>query len=225
MLYPSSWLRGASLGEAISCELRLGIVTGKLKPGEKLSENGIAADFGTSRSPVREALRTLSGEGLIRLERMGAVVVGLGAEEVRELYDVRCLIESFAQERLSRMDREPILARLERILDRMELAAKHKDIEEFALLDFTFHETIVEEANHSRIRQLWRSIRQLVLTVMLVTTEDVFGEGEARVAAVIGKHRALLDSLRSGDETEVREQVRTYFADSFATLDHTLGRA
>ncbi|MBB6636879.1 GntR family transcriptional regulator [Cohnella thailandensis] len=225
MAYPAAWLRGASLGEAITCELRLSIVTGKLKPGEKLSENRIAADFGTSRSPVREALRVLSDEGLIRLERMGAVVLGLSEAEVKELFDVRYLIESFVQERLSRMDREPIIGQLERIIDKMELAAKHRDIEEFALQDFSFHETIVAEAKHSRIWQLWRSIRQLVLSVMLVTTQEVFGASAARIEAVIEKHRIILRSLRSGSEEEIQKQVRNYFADSYETLHHSLGKS
>ncbi|RUS47183.1 GntR family transcriptional regulator [Cohnella sp. AR92] len=225
MAYPAAWLRGASLGEAITCELRLGIVTGKLKPGEKLSENRIAADFGTSRSPVRESLRTLSDEGLIRLERMGAVVLGLSEDEVRELFDVRSLIEGFVQERLSHMDLEPVIVQLERIIDKMTLAAKHRDVEEFAFQDFSFHETIVAEAKHSRIWQLWRSIRQLVLTVMLVTTEKVFGEGEERTEAVVEKHRVLLQGLRSGSETEIRKQVRNYFADSYVTLHRSLGQS
>lgn len=224
MAYPAAWLRGASLGEAITCELRLSIVTGKIQPGETLSENRIAADFGTSRSPVREALRTLSGEGLIRLERMGAVVLGLSSKEVEELFDVRYLIESFVQERLSRIDREPLIASLRRILDKMELALRHQDAEEFAYQDFAFHETIIAEAGHSRIWQLWRSIRQLVLAVMLVTTREVFADGEERVQAVIEKHRFILDGLRSGDADEIQKRVRSYFKDSFVTLHHSLGK-
>lgn len=69
--YPSAWLQNASLGETIACELRLRIINGTIKTGETISENWVASEFGTSRSPVREALKTLSSEGLIRLERMG----------------------------------------------------------------------------------------------------------------------------------------------------------
>lgn len=65
--YPSAWLLGMSLGEKIASELRLQIINGTIPTGEILSENRIAADFGTSRSPVREAMKSLSNEGLIRL--------------------------------------------------------------------------------------------------------------------------------------------------------------
>jgi len=222
MKYPEAWLRGASLGEGIACNIRLKIVSGTIQPGDKLSENGIAAEFGTSRSPVREALKTLSGEGLIRLERMGAVVIGLGPKEVGELYDVRYLIESFVQSRIAALDAAALSVVLERIIDKMELAGRHRDPVEFAYQDLSFHETIIAEAKHSRIWQLWKSIRQLVMTVMLITTEEVFAEGAERVEAVIEKHRILLQGIRSGDPEEVQKKVRRYFDDSYVTLRHSL---
>ncbi|CAM3918774.1 GntR family transcriptional regulator [Cohnella lubricantis] len=225
MRYPESWLRGAPLGEGITCELRMQIISGALKPGETLSENRIAADFGTSRSPVREAMKTLSSEGLIRLERMGAVVIGLGEKEVDELYDVRFLIESFAQQRMAGLDTGPLIVQLGRIIDKMELAAKHMDPIEFAYQDLAFHETIIAEAKHSRIWQLWKSIRQIVMTVMLLTTEEVFSEGEARVAGVIDKHRKLLNGIQTNDPKTIERTVRDYFADSYVTLHDSISPA
>lgn len=224
MRYPEAWQRGQSLGERIGSELRLRILEGELPAGETISENKVAAEFGTSRSPVRDALKTLANEGLIRLERMGAVVVGMGAQEVEELYDVRCLIESFAQRRLADRFDDRLAEQLGRIIDRLELAARHRDPVEFACQDMAFHETIVAAANHSRIWQLWRSIRQIVLAVMLITTREVFSEGGARVAGVVDKHRALLTGLRSGRPDEIEATVRAYFADSYATLHKSIPR-
>lgn len=218
MLFPSSWLQGASRGEAIACELRLRIISGTLRPGEVLSENRIAADFDSSRSPVREALRTLSNEGLIRLERMGVVVLGLKMKDVEELYDVRFLIESFVQQRLASAVPEPLITQLHNIIDKMELAGRHQDAVEFAYQDLTFHETIIEAAEHSRISHLWRSIRYVVMTVMLLTTKEVFHQGEHKVSAVIEKHRLLIQALESGDKSLIQAGVRQYFKDSGKTL-------
>lgn len=220
--YPAAWLSGASLGEAVACELRLQIIRGAIPPQEVLSENRIASDFGISRSPVREALRTLAAEGLIELERMGAVVRGLNARDRKELYDVRYLIESFVQRQIVLQNNEELLQRLAHIIDRMELAAKHMDSVEFTFQDLLFHEAIITEAKHNRIWHLWKSIRQLVLTVMLITTENVFNDGETRIAAVIDKHRTLLESLQSGDTHINEEAVRVYFADSRNTLDQSI---
>ncbi|MFC4100789.1 GntR family transcriptional regulator [Paenibacillus xanthanilyticus] len=222
MRYPSAWLAGLSLGETIACELRLQIINGTIKSGEVISENRIAADFNTSRSPVREALKSLSNEGLIRLERMGAVVLGLSRTDVEELYDVRFLIESFVQQRLAFADNTALTASLLQLIDKMELAVKHGDVVEFAHLDFTFHETIVTAAAHTRILHLWKSIRHIVLTVMLITTDEVFSEGEAKLASVIDKHRIIVSGLASKNVDTIREVVETYFADSRTTLYHSL---
>ncbi|CQR51336.1 GntR family transcriptional regulator [Paenibacillus riograndensis] len=222
MHYPATWLQGASLGESIACELRLQIINEHIKPGEVLSENRIAADFGTSRSPVREALKSLSGEGLIRLERMGAVVVGLNIKDVKELYDVRYLIESFAQQRLAVNIQDALIQQLEQSIDKMKLAVKHNDYVEFALQDFSFHEAIVTEANHTRILHLWNSIRYIVMTVILITTEKGFTLGEARMNWVADKHRTVVEALRSGDPETIHKVVKEYFADSGETLIRSL---
>lgn len=220
MKFPASWLKGSSLGESIACELRLQIINNTIKQGEVLSENRIAADFGTSRSPVREAMKTLSGEGLITLQRMGAVVNGLLLKDIDELYDVRYLIESFAWQRLAEEDPAPLIARLHQIVDKMELAAKYRDTVEFAFQDLSFHELIISSANHTRIWHLWTSIRQIVMTVMLITTEDVLSQGEDRIAYVVDKHRKLLKGLESRDPAIISARIEEYFADSRNTL-HT----
>lgn len=218
MQFPSSWLQGASRGEAIACELRLRIISGELRPGETLSENRIAADYESSRSPVREALRTLSNEGLIRLERMGVVVLGLKISDVEELYDVRFLIESFVQQRLANNVPVQLLTQLRNTIDKMELAGRHRDAIEFAHQDLTFHEAIIEAAKHTRISHLWRSIRYVVMTVMLLTTRRVFAQGEQKISDVIQKHRLLLEALESGDKGQIQAGVRAYFKDSGKTL-------
>lgn len=222
MHYPQEWLQGSSLGESIACELRLHIINGTVKPGEIISENRVAADFGTSRSPVREALKTLSNEGLIRLERMGAVVLGLSMKDVEELYDVRFLIESFVQQRLARADQERLIVKLNQVIDKMELAVKYRDVTDFAFQDLSFHEAIIAAAEHNRIMHLWTSIRQIVMTVLLITTDEIFSEGEDKLRTVIEKHRTIVRGLESKDSNKIQQVVQAYFADSRRTLHISL---
>ncbi|MBE9915415.1 MULTISPECIES: GntR family transcriptional regulator [Paenibacillus] len=222
MQYPSAWLQNASLGETIACELRLRIINGTIKTGEIISENWVASEFGTSRSPVREALKTLSNEGLIRLERMGAVVLGLNLTDVEELYDVRYLIESFVQQRLAETEVAGLLANLQRIVDKMELAVKHNDAVEFSYQDLSFHEAIITAAEHNRILHLWKSIRPIVMTVMLITTEEIFSKGETKLHTVIDKHYTIMKGLKSRKKDVVEQVVRDYFADSRKTLHNSI---
>src|SRR4051794_36796707 len=107
-LFPAKMLSKAGAGERIASELRMRIISGMIESGAILSENKLAADFAVSRSPIREALKVLASENIIRLERMGAVVVGLTEKEIQEIYDVRLLIETFVFERLVRMDTDKL---------------------------------------------------------------------------------------------------------------------
>ncbi|MCM3493937.1 GntR family transcriptional regulator [Paenibacillus lactis] len=218
MKYPSAWLQGASLGEAIASELRLQIISGTIKRGEVISENRIAGEFGTSRSPVREAMKTLSSEGLIQLERMGAVVMGLSLKDVEELYDVRYLIESFVQGEVFARQQPELIRQLRQIVDRMELAAKHVDPIEYSYQDLSFHERIITEANHKRILHLWKSIRPIVMTVMLITTRQVFSGGASKLRYVTDKHIRLIQEMESLDPDRIQTAVQQYFDDSRRTL-------
>ncbi|MBQ3410333.1 MAG: gluconate operon transcriptional repressor GntR, partial [Bacillus sp. (in: Bacteria)] len=131
-LYPEKWLSKASTGDRVASELRMRIIAGAIESGTILSENKIAADFSVSRSPVREALKLLASENIIRLERMGAVVIGLTEKEIEEIYDVRLLIETFIFERLGKMDTNDLVRELNKIMEMMKIAIKYHDSDEFS---------------------------------------------------------------------------------------------
>jgi GntR family transcriptional regulator of gluconate operon len=214
MKYPSVWLQGASLGERIACELRLQIIRGMQTPDTVLSENQIAADFGTSRSPVREALKVLSGEGLLRLERMGAIVIGMTPADMEELFDVRMLIEHFVVQRFVHRDNAGLVTALNRMIDKMEVALKHRDVVEFSLHDFTFHEALVLEAGHTRILHTWNGMRQLILTVMLAATEQRFAANIEESQVTIHNHRTFANALNKGSAQELSEFIENHYRDT-----------
>ena len=87
------------LREIVTSELRQAILAGRYKPGERLVEDRLAEDFGVSRNPVREALRSLAAEGLVSLTaRRGATVAAPSAEDAREMIEVRATLEGYADE-------------------------------------------------------------------------------------------------------------------------------
>lgn len=211
-----------TLGEKISAVLRKRIVSGISKPGTRLSENKLSAEFGTSRSPVRDALKTLSNEGLIRLERMGAVVLGLDKKDIEELYEVRYLIESFALKRLANMYSEEVAQRLMVITDKMEMAAKHHNHEELAHYDFLFHDYIVRQIQHNRILQLWNSMKHVVMTVLLVTTERRFSNNNEETSVLIEKHRQLIDTLKTMQAEHIEQQLQEHYSDTYNSIHKLL---
>jgi GntR family transcriptional regulator of gluconate operon len=222
MNYPSSWLQGASLGEKIAAELRYQIIKGIIPQGSILSENQIASEFETSRAPVRDCFKTLSNEGLIRLERMGAFVIGLSTRDMDELYDIRFLIENFVIQRLVEANNGALIYSLNKIIDKMKIAGRHHDHIELAYYDLAFHETIIKEAHHKRILHLWNNIRNIVLTALLVATQQRFSTDEHEMQKLIDKHRLLALSLSSKDGDYIGKILQDHFEDTRRTVNSSV---
>ncbi|ALS20783.1 MULTISPECIES: GntR family transcriptional regulator [Paenibacillus] len=220
--FPASLMEGLPLGEKIANELRIQIIGGKLEKGSVLSENQIAADFGTSRGPVRDALKTLSNEGLIRLERMGVVILGLTPEDMQEIYDVRILIEGFIMERLSHDFNESRRNTLLHIIDKMELAAKHNDDVDFSRYDMEFHETMIRYCNHQRIFRLWNGIRPIIFAALLVATKNRFARAVEGVPQLIHQHRSIVDAISEGDQEHIRQAAKDHYTEAFKTVSQSL---
>jgi GntR family transcriptional regulator of gluconate operon len=111
---------------------------------------------------------------------------------------------------------------LESITDKMELADKHRNFEEFAHLDFLFHDTIINGINHNRITRLWNSIKHIVLAVLLVTTEKRFEFKKNEIDPLIERHRMVMGALRSGNEGEIESITEEHFVDSINSINKLL---
>ncbi|MEH7386017.1 GntR family transcriptional regulator [Bacillus sp. JJ1521] len=217
-------LQGASLGEKIAYDLRLQIIKGTIENGETLTENQVASKYGTSRSPVREALKILQHEGLIQLERMGAIVQSLSPKSMSELYDVRILIENFAIKKLLADNCETTVEKLSVIIDKMELAAKYRNFEEFSYYDLHFHETMIVDTGHERIFHLWNSIRQIVYAALLVATEKRFLTNEHEIDPLLNQHREIVQCLRSKDRKQVEKMLNEHFEDMIDSVGKSISK-
>lgn len=97
MLPPSSSTRGSALSEGIVSELKQLIYTGEFKPGERLNEAALALRMGTSRGPIREAIKVLAGLGIVTaVANRGVYVRQLSLREMVEIYELRALMFGYA---------------------------------------------------------------------------------------------------------------------------------
>ncbi|PRZ14271.1 GntR family transcriptional regulator [Laceyella sediminis] len=213
LLYPEKWLSKASTGDRVACELRMRIISGMIKRGTVLSENKLAADFAVSRSPIREALRTLSAENIIRLERMGAVVVGLTEKEIEEIYDVRLLIESFVFERLVKMDTDALVMELSKILEMMKVAVKYRDADEFSYQDVLFHETIIRSIGHSYVLMIWNNLKPVMESFILLSMRVRFQEKYEDFARIINNHELYVEAIKTKDRNLMLKSLHLNFDD------------
>ncbi|MES9682393.1 GntR family transcriptional regulator [Bacillus sp. AFS001701] len=212
-LYPEKWLSKASAGDRVTYELRMQIISGLIESGTKLSENKLAADFNVSRSPIREALKTLASENLIRLERMGAVVIGLTDKEIEEIYDVRLLIETFVFERLVKLDTKDLVMELSKILEMMKIAIKYQDADEFSFQDVVFHETIIRAIDHSYILMIWSNAKPVMEAFILLSMRVRFKEKYEDFQRIVENHQLYIDAISTKNRDLMIQSLHQNFDD------------
>jgi DNA-binding GntR family transcriptional regulator len=184
--------------------LREAIWRGQLRPGERLNELVLAEQIGVSRPPLREAIRTLEGEGLVVSKpRRGAFVKTLSSDDVLEIYSLRCALETIAAERVIDVGDPNIPYELEQRLDLVEAeSAAVPDLYAVISTDLEFHRTLVRAANNSRLLEMWeRLVGELRLALSLIEPEFFEMDYVERT------HRPLLEAIRDGDRARAREMV------------------
>ncbi|WP_394876858.1 GntR family transcriptional regulator [Mammaliicoccus lentus] len=211
--YPSEWLKYRSTGEQVASELRLGIISKAINQGDKLSENKIAQQFEVSRSPVRDALKLLQQDGLISLERMGAIVTGLSNVNQKEIYDIRLMLESFVFERLQLDDNSVVIKELNKILKMMTVAVEFEDADEFTRLDLQFHESMITAINHQYIEMIWRNLTPVMECLILVSMRQRMENEPEDFKRVIHNHKVYIEAIENKDRNKMKEAFHLNFDD------------
>src|SRR5688572_29071854 len=152
--------------------IREAIVEGRLAPGEPIREAELAKQLGTSRAPLREALRQLEREGLVtHAPYRGTTVTPLTATGIRELQAFRRLLETFAAEQiLARGDAD--VASLQALVDQMERCAAAGDFDGMNEADVRFHTRIVELSENSLLIEVWKSYVQRIRRALALRNRE-----------------------------------------------------
>src|SRR6202162_3451709 len=128
------------LHDRVVMELRQAILSGRLKPGERLVEGHLADELGGSRNPVREAIRALASEGVIEVTaRRGAAVATMTEQEARETIEVRALLEGHNARRAARRQDRQIIKRIETVLNKGTAAVAARRFDQLFDLNQRFH--------------------------------------------------------------------------------------
>jgi DNA-binding GntR family transcriptional regulator len=199
-------LQSTSLPDAILEELSRRILSGEYRAGQKLNEMDLAARFGVSRGPVREALRGLEKAGLVRMERnRGAFVREPSRTDADQLYDVRTGLDELAA-RLACQRATPAQAKgLRQFLARMETLAEQDDGISYHLVDIKFHERIVMLTGNTRLLELYRRISNemhLMRSAALARREDMVASNT--------EHAALVEAMVRRDDTTATALMRKH---------------
>src|SRR3954449_10587306 len=187
--------KGGPRGQQVVEILRSAIIMGSYEPGERLIEATLSTELGTSRGPVREALRQLENEGLVMsFPYRGAVVLGVSDEEVQEvLIPIRLTLERYSfLHALERMTEEDV-AEVGKQVWLMEQAAAADDLVRHVEADLRFHEIVISASGQTHTVQIWGTIWPRIRAYF-------FRYGRGRdLAKMVDEHRDLLAALQARD--------------------------
>lgn len=203
-----SFLRLTSLPMLLEREIESMILDGRLSEGGRINENQLAATFGVSRGPVREALRSLEALGLVELlPNRGVFIRSLDITQVVEMYGVRAALFGYAAQLLAARAEPEVIARLRGMLNEMADAAQAHDFDRYYPLNFAFHDFIVERASNGVLTAQYRGlVKQLRLyragNLMTGNTLELSNEEHARIVAAIEGRDAARAYQTSFDHVE-----------------------
>jgi DNA-binding GntR family transcriptional regulator len=205
--------------ERVADVLREAILTGVLADGQELNQVALAQHFAISRVPVREALRQLQAEGLVRqAAHHRAVVNTLSPEHVMELFDVRVRLEIYMLERaMFRIDDEQ-LDRLEAVLAEMGAVEDHR---EWLRLNRAFHRALYERSGATYTLELADQISARTSRYLYLRSA---GEGMRAKDEAHAEHYAILDALRQRDLHRASRQLAAHIESTRARVERFLAR-
>jgi DNA-binding GntR family transcriptional regulator len=181
--------------EAVAGALREAILDGVLEPGAWLREAEVARELKVSRTPVRDAFRTLAAEGLVNINaNQGAVVSPMTSDDVLELYVMREALEALAARLAARRAPRHCLQQFSVLIPEMKRVGELGDFRELSRLIFQFHAIVRDAAGN---RYLERALTQ-VHNAARRFPDPTFGL-PGRVAESIAEHVALADAISQGD--------------------------
>ena len=184
-----------SLEESVFFALEEEILSGKLKRGETLTEISLSQRLGVSRTPIRGALSRLGDEGLVEIHpNRGAVVVGIGDEELQDIYKIRIRLEGLASAEAAVRISESDLARLRHSVELSEFYIAKRDAEHLKELDSEFH-SIIYEASGNRL--LCKTLSELHRNIQFYRKRSL-SAGD-RLEKSVMEHKEILAAIECGD--------------------------
>lgn len=213
------------------------IESGDIVPGQKLpSVVDLSASFGVGRSTIREALSALKAMGWVDVRHGGGTFVRkilptdiqqsagdpfLGAESVREILEVRKVLETGTVALAAERSNEEDLKRLQAILSKMEQAMINNDTHEGERADVEFHSAIAAASHNSLLIQLMDSLTQRLTETIGKTRELWFFGDQSSASRLLEEHKHIYDSIAQGDRPRAVSLIETHLTKVENVLNHS----
>ncbi len=188
-------LSNAPMSMSLLAKLQRDILTGKYRPGQKLTESALCKEYGVSRTPIREALRQLEDDGLVEnILNRGCFVIGLSNAEYEDLFDLRRAYEIQAVKWAIQRITDEEMDKLEETFEFMEFYTMRGDLDKMLVINAGFHQVIYEAAHN---RMLQKTLTSYQTFLKYQGQNSVYGENY--LSTVLEEHRAIFKAFTDKD--------------------------
>ncbi|MGI6092006.1 MAG: GntR family transcriptional regulator [Negativicutes bacterium] len=192
------------LREVVCEALREAIISGVLKPGERLMEIQLAEELGVSRTPVREAIRKLELEGfVIMIPRRGTYVADLSIKDINEVFEVRTSLEVLAAGLATERITDDELEKMERLLVHIGEYIEKGDMDKIVEADSQFHDILYQATRNDRLVQIISNLRE-----QLTRFRSISMAYPGRLKNTLEEHSRLVEALAARDQ-QLAERLAT----------------
>jgi DNA-binding GntR family transcriptional regulator len=195
-----------SLSHRIFKIIEKAILTGTIKPGERIIETDLAKKLGTSKSPVREALRKLEGEGVVQLlPRKGYVVKEIDRKSIDDFFDIMLIVEPATVRMSLRKKQDHVCKELDEFISKMERQLKKRDFDSYLVLNDQFHMYFYQLADNewaTKFSQMLRKQADMLRSLSLFTRN--------RFTPSMEEHRAIVEAYKKSDESALVKAVENH---------------
>ena len=194
------------LRELVFDALREAILSGTLKPGDRLMEVQLAEEMGVSRTPVREAIRKLELEGLVvMVPRKGAYVSGLSLKDAADLFEIRQSLEGLAASLAAERITDEEIKMLEDSFKQLVEATKSQVVEDIMKKDADFHQVLFNATRNDRLTQIISNLKEQIDRFRLKSFSN-----PSRMKSILKEHKNILDAIKDRDTDRAEKLAKQH---------------
>ncbi|MBR2038354.1 MAG: GntR family transcriptional regulator [Lachnospiraceae bacterium] len=206
------------LRDVVFNTLRQAILTGELKPGERLMEIHLANKLGVSRTPIREAIRKLELEGLVTMiPRRGAEVAQITGKSLQDVLEVRRSLDALCAELACERISDGEIAALEAACKEFEEATYTRDARVIAAADVALHDIIIKATNNNRLVQLVNNLAEQMYRYRFEYIKDYSMHGR-----LVEEHRVIFEAIRKKDKVTAAAAAVTHIDNQMESIARQL---
>lgn len=202
------------LRDVVFYTLREAILKGELEPGERLMELDLAEKLGVSRTPIREAIRKLELEGLVKMApRKGAEVAEITLDDLTDVLEVRKNLEDLAVELACKKSTPEDIEQMKKCHENFKEALKSEDLTIMAEADEAFHNVIYNTTRNKRLMQILNNLREQMYRYRLEYIKD-----KRKRNTLVEEHSEIIQAISNKNVEEAKKAIRTHIVNQENTI-------